>query len=180
MSDLNTRYKLIEDCYLDVVRYLRRFNLSKADLEDAIQDTMTDAFSYARDIRDESKVRHWIIKIAKTNGLRYKRKRNIFKTKECELKEDVLQLECANPTENDALKEIFRETDNACLYEALGSLKQKERDVLILQHVYKQKQKDIAKIIGESLTNTKTISHRAREKVRQKLIEGGYFDEKYR
>ena len=38
MTDEKKRYTMIEECYVDVVRYLRAFDLSETDLEDAIQE----------------------------------------------------------------------------------------------------------------------------------------------
>ena len=42
MSSIEDRYKLIEDCYDDVVRYLRKFDLGD-DYNDAVQDTFVEA-----------------------------------------------------------------------------------------------------------------------------------------
>ena len=72
MIDEKKRYTLIEECYIDVVRYLKAFDLSDDDLQDAIQDTFVEAFSRANQLRDEEKVKHWIIKIAKSKGRKYK------------------------------------------------------------------------------------------------------------
>ena len=174
MSSIEERYKLIENTYIDVVKYLRKFNLSRADFEDAVQDTMTDAFSHVRDLRDESKVRNWMIAIAKSNGLKYVRKRKKIKTSECAFNEDVIQLECNNLIDDESLNEIFQSVENVYLYEALKSLKPRERDVIILQHVYGHKQEYIAEIVGESLANTKSISSRAKAKLRKHLVDGGY------
>ena len=68
MIDEKKRYTMIEECYVDVVRYLRAFDLSEEDLQDAIQDTFVEAFSRADQLRDEEKVKHWIIKIARVKA----------------------------------------------------------------------------------------------------------------
>jgi RNA polymerase sigma factor (sigma-70 family) len=174
MSSIEERYKLIANTYVDVVKYLRKFNLSSADFEDAVQDTMIDAFSHVRSLRDESKVRNWMIAIAKSNGIKYARKRKKIKTRECAFNEDVIQLECNNLPDDEVLKEIFQSVDNVYLYEALKSLKPRERDVIILQHVYGHKQEYVAEIVGETLANTKSISSRAKAKLRKYLVDGGY------
>ncbi len=177
MSLIEDRYKLIEDCYEDVVSYLRAFGLED-ELEDAVQDTFVEAISKARSLRDESKVKHWIIKIARSKGIRRIRKKGILATIECVFREDVVQLESANLYEDDALVSLIKEADQKLLVQALCSLKEKERKAVIHQCVYKEKIQDIAPAIGESLTNTKTILRRAKAKLKIYLINGGYYDGK--
>ena len=174
MIDEKKRYTLIEECYVDVVRYLKAFDLSDDDLQDAIQDTFVEAFSRASQLRDEEKVKHWIIKIAKSKGRKYKIKSEILVTIECAFREDVVQLSCQEAHEDDILTELIVKADMKDLIESIKSLNYKEQKALILQYVYGEKLKDIAIILGENLNNTKSISRRAKEKARIFLIDGGY------
>lgn len=174
MIDEKKRYALIEGCYVDVVRYLKAFDLSESDLEDAIQDTFVEAFSRAGQLRDEEKVKHWIIKIARSKGRKYKRKSSILVTIECAFKEDVVQLSCQETYEDDVLAGLILKSDMVDLIESIKSLNYKEQKALILQYVYGEKLKDIAIILGENLNNTKSISRRAKEKARKFLLDGGY------
>lgn len=174
MIDEKKRYTLIEECYVDVVRYLKAFDLSDDDLQDAIQDTFVEAFSRANQLRDEEKVKHWIIKIAKSKGRKYKIKSEILVTIECAFREDVVQLNCQETHEDDVLTELIVKADMKDLIESIKSLNYKEQKALILQYVYGEKLKDIAIILGENLNNTKSISRRAKEKAREFLIDGGY------
>ena len=174
MIDEKKRYTMIEECYVDVVRYLRAFDLSEEDLQDAIQDTFVEAFSRAGQLRDEEKVKHWIIKIAKSKGRKYKIKSEILVTIECAFKEDVVQLNCQETYADDILTELIAKADMKDLIESIKSLNHKERKLLILQYVYEEKLKDIAIILGENLNNTKSISRRAKEKAMKFLIDGGY------
>lgn len=174
MKSTNEIYARIEGCYTDVVKYLRRFDLSKEDLQDAIQDTFVEAFSKAHTLRDPEKAKNWVIKIARSKGLKYKRKRNILITIECAFKEDVVQLDCQEAYEEDALAKLILKADMKDLIKSMTNLKPKERSVLIHQYIYDEKLKDIALIIGENLNNTKSISRRAKEKVKNYLIDGGY------
>ena len=172
------RFVLIEECYMDVARYLAKFHLKESDYYDAIQDTFVEAFSRAHTLREPEKVKHWMIKIAKSKGLKYKRKNSILLTIECAFKEDVIQLNCSDRHEDEVLKELISKADKVELLEAMKCLKEKEQSVLIHHYIYDEKLKDIAIIIGESLTNTKTISRRAKEKLRNFLTDGGYEDGK--
>ena len=174
MSDEKKRYTMIEECYVDVVRYLSAFDLSEADLEDAIQDTFVEAFSKAGQLRDEEKVKHWIIKIARSKGRKYKIKSSILVTIECAFREDVVQLSCQETYEDDVLTELILNSEMKALIDSIKNLNEKEQKALILQYVYGEKLKDIAIILGENLNNTKSISRRAKEKARKFLLDGGY------
>ena len=174
MSKIEERYKLIEGCYIDVVKYLKKFKLEEDAFAEAVQDTFVEAFSLVHTLRDESKVKGWIIKIARTQGLRRKRKIGCISTLESVFKEDVVQPDCMPHHEEDALKKLISKADRKELLDALMQLKEKERNVLILQYIYQEKLKDISLIVDESLTNTKTISRRAKEKLKKLLIEGGH------
>ena len=159
---------------MDVAKYLRKFELTEEDYIEAIQETFVEAYSLAHTLRDESKVKGWIIKIARTRGLRRKTKKTILTTLECVFKEDVVQLESIQHCEDDVLSTLVKMADRQILFDAVMRLKGKERNVLILQYIHGEKLKDIAVMVGESLTNTKTISRRARAKLKEYLIDGGY------
>ena len=159
---------------MDVAKYLRKFELTEEDYIAAIQETFVEAYSLAHTLRDESKVKGWIIKIARTRGLRPKTKKTILTTLECVFKEDVVQLESIQHCEDDVLSTLVKMADRKILFDAMMKLKEKERNVLILQYIHGEKLKDIAVMVGESLTNTKTISRRARAKLKEYLIDGGY------
>lgn len=67
---LEKEAKLLE-YYNDVVHYLRAFNIDENLLEDAIQDTFVEALSSLDTLRDETKMKYWLIKIAKRVGSKY-------------------------------------------------------------------------------------------------------------
>lgn len=174
MTDIRDRYEAIEACYYDVVRYLWKFGFDEDTFKDAVQETFVEAFSRATTLRDMDKARNWVIKIAKYTGLKYKRKKNSSQALECEFTEDVVQLSYRNTYEKDILKSVIEKEDSELLCESMGKLKDKERDTLVHQYIYEEKLKDIAPKINESLTNTKTISKRSKEKLKKLLLEGGY------
>lgn len=173
MSSIEERFKLIEDCYDDVARYLKKFDLGE-DYSDAVQDTFVEAYAKARTLRDESKVKNWVIKIARSKGLKLKRKKGLMVALEFVFKEELPPMEFANTYEEDALTTIVNKNDDELLIEAIGSLKDKERKALVHQYFYEEKVQEIAEDIGESLNNTKSILRRARAKVKKYLIKGGY------
>lgn len=168
------RYKLIEECYNDVERYLNAFDLPQACIDEAIQETFVEAFSKAHTLRDESKVKNWIIRIAKSKGMKHKEKKKLADRVLCVFEEEKADMKCAESYSEDILSTLITRADDALLVDCLSKLADRERNVIILQYIYREKLIDIALIIGESLTNTKTISRRAKAKLKEYLIEGGY------
>lgn len=67
---LEKEAKLLE-YYNDVVHYLRAFNIDENLIDDAIQDTFVEALSSLDTLRDETKMKYWLIKIAKRVGSKY-------------------------------------------------------------------------------------------------------------
>ena len=63
---------------------------------------------------------------------------------------------------DDLLKGIQREQLN----KMISSLNEKALTVLLLYYEYGYKQKEIARLTGESLTNVKTLAKRSRDKLR--------------
>lgn len=174
MISSKERYEAIEECYYEVVRYLWKFGFNEETFRDAVQETFVEAFSRAASLRDIDKTRNWMIKIARTVGLKYKKKNANYMTTECEFLEETAQLNHRNTYEKDILNLVIKKEDKELLYESMGKLKEKERKTLVHQYIYEEKLKDIAPIINESLTNTKTISKRSKEKLKKLLLQGGY------
>ncbi len=90
---LEKEAKLLE-YYNDVVHYLRAFNIDENLLEDAIQDTFVEALSSLDTLRDETKMKYWLIKIAKRVGSKYVTKCKNVAIRECSFDEYVLQSRC--------------------------------------------------------------------------------------
>ena len=87
---LEKEAKLLE-YYNDVVHYLRAFNIDENLLEDAIQDTFVEALSSLDTLRDETKMKYWLIKIAKRVGSKY-----VTKCKNVAIRDALLMNMCYN------------------------------------------------------------------------------------
>ena len=172
--EIEQRRNLLMTYYKDVVRYLSKFGLEPEDLKDTIHETYVIAFRNVKDLRDLNSIKAWLIAIARTTGLIHKRKYSNISIIECAFEEDMVQLSSENAYENDVLEKIIIDSDICLLRESLMKLSEKERLVLCLQYEYDEKLKDIAVMIGENLNNTKSIARRAKLKLKDLLIEGGY------
>ena len=77
------RERMLTSYYDEVFRYLSVFNIEKAFLEDAIQDTFVEAYANLDSLRDAEKMKYWLLKIAKRVGIRYVTKQHKTTVKEC-------------------------------------------------------------------------------------------------
>lgn len=59
------RIKMLVSYYNDIFHYLKAFDLDIEDVKDALQDTYIEAFTNIDKVRDESRIKFWLLKIAK-------------------------------------------------------------------------------------------------------------------
>ena len=166
---------MILQYYSQVRAYLSVFGINSAYLDDAVQDTMIEAMSCMGNLRDPSKLKSWLLVIAKRIGLKYvvaEKSGNECSFEECvengmetEFVSDRQLCSYMSRIDNEELARIINET-----------LSEKEKKVIILYYVYEHKLKEIAEMIGETETNTRTLSARAKKKLKAKLEEGGYYE----
>ena len=173
-NKVSERKEALLKCYSDVVHYLSVFNIDESMLEDAIQETFVEAFTNIHKLNDDAKIKYWLIKIAKRVGGRYAAKSKNLGIKECSYDEYVLQSRYGveNFCDKDFEKAIFA-VENEQLYKYMNLLKDNERNTLLLQYVYGHKINEIADILGETPTNVKTLSRRAKFKLKKMIEKGG-------
>lgn len=77
------------------------------------------------------------------------------------------------PVSESQLDDLIEKLDRQKLHEYIGRLKEKERKVIVLYYTYGYRLKEIAVMIRESETNTKSLSRRAKQKLKAMIEEGG-------
>lgn len=167
--------ELLTQYYKDVTRYLGVFHIGKRDIEDAVQDTMIEALEGAESIRDKSKSKYWILTIAKRIGLKYYGRIQEEKA-QCLSYEEYIEnyREDLDFTSDRQLFECVSRIGDEELYELLHTvLSERERKVILLYYVYEQKLRDIARILNEPESTIRSLSARAKKKLRARLEEGG-------
>lgn len=164
--------------YPDVVHYLSVFNIDRNMLEDAVQETFVQAFASLHTLKDRDKAKFWLIKIAKRVGIKYVAKANKTAKYERALEECVADLEYGSEFCDKDFDKLFSRLENEELYRYIRRLKPKEQKVLLLYYAYGHKLKDIAAAIGETESNTKSLSRRAKLKLKKMLEDGGFRNEK--
>ena len=159
--------------YNDVVRYLSAYNLSAEDIEDATQDTFIEALVYIEKLRDVTKMKYWLQKIAKRKALRYIAKSKKASIYECSFEDYITAAEANFAFSSAKQVDDFIQNESRRKLQALvRKLNIKEQKVLIMYYAYGYKLKEIAEIMGESQTNIRTISKRSKDKLREMIEKG--------
>ena len=159
--------------YEDVKHYLYMFGLGDR-LEDAVQDTFVEALANIQNIRYEEKTKHWLIKVAKYVGLKYLRREKNAAVSWYDMEEYLKEADkSGEPVSESQLDDLIEKLDRQKLHEYIGRLKEKERKVIVLYYTYGYRLKEIAVMIRESETNTKSLSRRAKQKLKAMIEEGG-------
>lgn len=147
----------------------------REDAEEVAQDTLLKVFSNFSQLRDPERVRPWVFRVAK-NECFMKRRRSVFAPAH-ELSLDELM------PSNDGGKlqiadwsrlpddEVLRKELHATLSEAIRSLPENYRSVLLLRDVEELSTRETADVLGISEDAVKQTLHRARLAVR-KTIDG--------
>ncbi len=164
--------------YEEVVRYLAFLGLDKDYLLDAVQEIYIDAFAGVHRLRDDDKLKYWLMKIAMRKGRRYQKKQNDSMKQHCSLDEYKPALVDESLYVEDAATPLMYKEDVEALNRSLRKLKDKERFALVMHYGEGIKAKDISAMLNENLNNTKSIIRRAKIKVREDLEKGGYNDGK--
>lgn len=127
------RIEILLSYYSDVLHYLGAFNLTPEDVEDALQDTYIEAFTYIDKVRDESKLKFWLLKIAKRQGLKYLSKNKTKSSNEQPLMECINFPEVGSSYSSDKqINDLIRNMNREKLRKLISRLSDKEQKVLVL------------------------------------------------
>jgi RNA polymerase sigma factor (sigma-70 family) len=141
------------------------------DAQDLVQETFMRAFNTLESYRSEFRFSTWLCKIAANCSIDYLRKKKIkafsmdkpFETKNGTV-EVELEDKSANPEEY-----LLRKQRIMSIEEAITSLPDKYREVIIYRHHDDKSYEEIAKIMGIPIGTVKARIFRARELLKKKL-----------
>jgi RNA polymerase sigma-70 factor (ECF subfamily) len=149
------------------------------DAEDLVQETFLTAFRYLKDFRFETKFKNWLYRIATSACIKKRRKSKYAPERELSLDEYAAENESAT-TENVPdwaqvpLEQLLSEELSIMIQEAILSLPEKYRIVIILRDLEGFSTIEAAQILSLKESNVKVRLHRARLYLRDKLK--GYFE----
>lgn len=138
--------------------------------EDIAQETFIYVLQHPK--REGYSFKYYIYLIAKSRAINYintEKKRN-------EINEKYLSKE--ETVENDIYEIIAKKEKQREIIEAINQLDDKYKNAIYLVNIEGLSYKETAKILDESIPNTKTIIHRGKKELKKILIERGYTEKK--
>ena len=153
--------------------YLRAFDIPLSTVDDAVQETMLRAWKNIGQLRDVQRMKWWVLKIASNIGQAYVKKEKYRKIREISLDERVEQIPDGDEAEmtDEALCLAMENTDLEKISELLDRLSDKERQVIVLRYIHELLLTEVAKLVGETYANTRTIASRAMRKLKKYAAE---------
>ena len=150
----------------DLYKIAKTRILNEADIADAVQETMIEAYKSIKNLKDSSKFKNWIIKILinKCNRI-YRRK----------YKKDVsIEEYDIEDTKTNDIKKLESEIN---FYDIVKILDYKERIIIVLYYMEEYSVKEIKEILNMNENTINTHIYRARQKIKSKYY-GESRDEK--
>jgi RNA polymerase sigma factor (sigma-70 family) len=157
--------QLLQKYHDSIFNLTYRIIHEKAQVEDLTQETFVKAFASLRNFNDEYAFSTWLYKIATNNTIDYIRKRKLETfsiDKPIGMEESDYHYELPDTTyEPD--KTIIQRQRARLIEEAINSLPEKYRRVIILRHTEEREYAEIARILRLPIGTVKAHIFRARE-----------------
>lgn len=141
--------------YDSMYRLAYTYVKNEADAMDIVQESAYKAIRHASAVKNEAFVRTWIWRIVINTSLEFLRK------KQREVTMEAMQ--------EQGREDIYLDFDTI---DALNVLNEKERAAIVLRYFEDRKLQEVANILEENLSTTKSILYRSLKKLKIKLIEG--------
>lgn len=158
----------IEKIWRELSDNLRRFILKRTSDEsvadDILQETFVKIHSRIDTLKDVRRLNGWIYQIARNAIIDYYRRKKAT----AELPETITSLE--NTDNNDGVDVL------PCIEAMVDRLPEKYRQAVILTSYQGLTQKEMGEKLGLSLSGAKSRSQRAREKLKDMLMECCHFE----
>ncbi len=153
---------LYQEYYLVLYRTALLILGNKEDAEDVLQDTFVSIYKNVKTLSDFEKLRSWIFSILKnTSYTRYKKRKREFP--------DEFVLDKAEESPTYLGEDDFAEKSE--IQDALMTLKEKEREVLVLYYYNDFSIEEIASICKTFQGTVKSRLHRARKNLKKELLK---------
>ncbi|UCF93570.1 MAG: sigma-70 family RNA polymerase sigma factor [Desulfobacterales bacterium] len=150
-----------------------------AEAEDMVQDTFLNVFRYLKNFRYETKFKNWLYRVAASTCIKSRRKSKFAPNRELSLEEFIPKNETETPRQIPdwalmPLEKLLNEELASTINQAVSSLPDKYRLVIVLRDMEGFSTAETAQILNISPANVKVRLHRARLFLRDELK--GYFD----
>lgn len=150
-----------------VYAFLRRLCSDASLCEEMTQETFVQAYMSFHRYDGSCEIFTWLAAIAKNTYFKYLRKKKV------DTVDIELYVSCEDPDESTRPEEtLMRKLERQRVVEAIGRLNKNQKDVVVLRIFAELKFSEIASVLGISENSAKVIFHRAKDKLREELING--------
>ena len=165
--------ELVERYQRPIYNFILRTVRDTTEAEDLTQVTFVQVWKSAKRYRVSARFSTWLYTIARNLALNEIRRRTRHRAESLDAPRHdqetgplraVEDVSTPDPTEEAVRSELFAKVE-----EAIGDLPEKQRTALLLCREEDVSYEEIAKILGVSLSATKSIIHRARQMLRVRL-----------
>ncbi len=158
LSELYTRHGA------NILNYLTSFLNDRQLAEEVLQDVMMAVWNNAAGFRGDSKVRTWLLTIARNRAINAGRR---YSPHLVELDETFFSSD-ASPVESAEVK-----SQQEALRAAIKSLPPFHQEILILVFYHQLSGQEVAEVLGVTVGTVKSRLHRAKEMLRRVLQASG-------
>lgn len=143
-----------------ILGYLTSYLRDRQLAEEVLQDVMLAAWKSAAKFRGDSKVRTWLLVIARNRAINTQRK---YSPNMVPLEEDLN----AHSADTGPLEKVVRKSEHEVLREAIDSLPSAHREILMLVFFQQLTGPEVAEVLGITVGTVKSRLHRAKETLRR-------------
>lgn len=155
---------LFEKYQVSMYNYFRKMNHSKSLSEDLSQEVFVRMIKYRSSYNNQYKFKPWLYRIASNVRMDHYRSQKIKFDGE-----EMPEIVCSEENIVDKQIESSRK-----LQSAINSLREDQREILVLSKLQKMKYTEIAKMKNTTESNIKTIVHRSIQKLRKYYQENSW------
>jgi len=143
-----------------ILSYLTGYLRDRQLAEEVLQDVMLAAWNSAGRFRGDSKVRTWLLVIARNRAINTQRKRS---PQLVPLEDDLNSFS----TDTGPLEKVVKNSEHQALRQALETLPPAHREILTLVFFHQLTGPEIADVLGITVGTVKSRLHRAKETLRR-------------
>ncbi|MDW7679009.1 MAG: RNA polymerase sigma factor [bacterium] len=174
-GDAKAFEQLVEKYKLPIINFCLRFSGNKDDAEDLAQDVFVRVFQAAERYEDRAKFSTWLYRIAVNLCLNHQRRKKLITFlsldrnhhDSSERSSDNLEalFSSSTPEREYELKEQQR-----LVQQAINSLPENQKTVVILYRYHNLSYQEIAKILNISISAVESRLHRAKLNLKKRLL----------
>ncbi len=152
-----------------------RLTRSASDAEDLVQDSFVKAYRFYDRFEPGTNMKAWLFRILTNTFInkyrRSTRERRVLEGREAEPVGEGVMSRAAMRTLTDPVSEAHRRIITAEIQEALDSLPEDYRVMILLADVEELSYKEIATIVGCPIGTVMSRLHRARKRMQRRLLD---------